>query len=95
MEDLRLEADTRVKPRSPKGRAAARGLDARIRFQHASCQRETQKSDQPNQKIKNPLDSDHGIYRAGRCTHWIKIKNRKHPAHRREQAGFDGNAGAG
>ena len=22
-------------------------------------------------------------YRAGRCTHWVKIKNRKHPAYRR------------
>ena len=29
-----MEAEAGVKPRSPKGRAAARGLDARIRFQH-------------------------------------------------------------
>lgn len=34
-------------------------------------------------------------YRAGRCTHWIKVKNRKHPAYRRVQAGFEGSAGAG
>ena len=29
-----MEAEAGVKPRSPKGRAPARGLDARIRFQH-------------------------------------------------------------
>jgi hypothetical protein len=29
-----LEAEAGVKPRSPKGRAAARGLDARLRLQH-------------------------------------------------------------
>ena len=34
MEDLGWKAEAGVKPRSPKGRAAARGLDARIRFQH-------------------------------------------------------------
>ena len=27
-------------------------------------------------------------YRAGRCTHWIKIKNPKHPAYRRVQRQF-------
>ena len=27
-------------------------------------------------------------YRAGRCTHWIKVKNRKHPAYRRVQDRF-------
>ena len=27
-------------------------------------------------------------YRAGRCTHWVKVKNRKHPAWRRVQAQF-------
>ena len=27
-------------------------------------------------------------YRAGRCTHWVKIKNRKHPAYRRVQDQF-------
>jgi hypothetical protein len=50
-----------------------------------SCQRET-----PNQinPIKNPLDSDHGIYRAGRSKDWIKVKNRKHPAYRRVQDQF-------
>jgi len=34
MEDLGWKAEAGVKLRSPKGRAAARGLDARIRFQH-------------------------------------------------------------
>jgi hypothetical protein len=29
-----LEGEAGVKPRSPKGRAVARGLDARIHFQH-------------------------------------------------------------
>jgi len=27
-------------------------------------------------------------YRAGRCNHWIKVKNRKHPAYRRVQDQF-------
>ena len=27
-------------------------------------------------------------YGAGRCTHWIKVKNRKHPAYRRVQDQF-------
>src|SRR5215475_12030493 len=34
MEDLGWKRRRGGKPRSPKGRAAARGLDARIRFQH-------------------------------------------------------------
>jgi hypothetical protein len=37
----RLVAQAGVKSRSPKGRAAARGLDARLRYQHASCQRKS------------------------------------------------------
>jgi len=50
-----------------------------------SCQRET-----PNQinPIKNPPDSDHGIYRAGRSKDRVKVKNRKHPAYRRVQDQF-------
>jgi ATP-dependent DNA ligase len=27
-------------------------------------------------------------YRAGRCTHWIKVKNRKHPAFSRVKDQF-------
>jgi hypothetical protein len=45
---------------SPKGRAIARGLDARLRLQHPFMRAEdafTRKSDQ------NSLDGDHGIYR--------------------------------
>ena len=42
----RLEAEAGVKFRSPKGCAAARGLDARLRLQHPSCQRETLHSQQ-------------------------------------------------
>jgi hypothetical protein len=38
---MRLEAGVGVKPRSPKGRAAARGLDARPCLQHPPGQRET------------------------------------------------------
>ena len=34
MEDLGWKGRRGVKPRSPKGRAVARGLDARIHFQH-------------------------------------------------------------
>jgi hypothetical protein len=34
MEDLGWKGEAGVKPRSPKGRAVARGLDARIHFQH-------------------------------------------------------------
>lgn len=35
MKASRLETKVGVKPRSPKGRASARGLDARRRIQHA------------------------------------------------------------
>jgi hypothetical protein len=45
-----------VKPRSPKGRAAARGLDARPCLQHLS----RPAGDKPT---KNPIDRNHGIYR--------------------------------
>jgi hypothetical protein len=58
-----LEAEAGVKPRSPKGRAAARGLDARLRLQHpfhASGRHFTEKS---SGRSKKPLDSNHGIYR--------------------------------
>jgi hypothetical protein len=44
-----------VKPRSPKGRAAARGLDARPCLQHLS----RPAGDKPT---KNPIDRNHGIY---------------------------------
>jgi hypothetical protein len=27
-------------------------------------------------------------YRAGRCTHWVKVKNRKHPAFARVKDRF-------
>ena len=49
-------------PRSPKGRAAARGLDARLSLQHASCLLEMLHSKQLR-SIKMLLDSNHGIYR--------------------------------
>src|SRR5215467_14189196 len=49
-------------PAARKGRAAARGLDARLRLQHhfmpaGDASLKTLRS------IKNPIDSDHGIYR--------------------------------
>jgi hypothetical protein len=44
-----------VKPRSPKGRAAARELDARPCLQHLS----RPAGDKPT---KNPIDRNHGIY---------------------------------
>jgi hypothetical protein len=50
-----LEAGVGVKPRSPKGRAAARGLDARPCLQHLS----RPAGDKPT---KNPIDRNHGIY---------------------------------
>jgi len=49
-------------PRSTKGRAAARGLDARLSLQHASCLLEMLHSKQLR-SIKMLLDSNHGIYR--------------------------------
>ena len=50
-----MDAEAGVKPRSPKGRAAARGLDARIRFQHPFMPaRDTSYPNQVN-PIKNPL----------------------------------------
>ena len=51
-----------VKPRSPKGRAAARGLDPASASNTLSCQRETLHSQQLR-SIKKSIDSDHGIYR--------------------------------
>ena len=58
-----MDAEAGVKPRSPKGRAAARGLDARIRFQHPFMP--AGDTSHPNQinPVKNSLDSEHGIYR--------------------------------
>jgi hypothetical protein len=50
------------KPHSPKGRAAARGLDARRSLQHAFM-RAGDASPKKRRPIKNTLDSDHGIYR--------------------------------
>jgi hypothetical protein len=56
-----------VMPRSTKGRAAARGLDARLSLQHASCLLEMLHSKQLR-SIKMLLDSNHGIYRKiARC----------------------------
>ena len=49
-------------PRSTKGRAAARGLDARLILQHASCLLEMLHSKQLR-SIKMLLASNHGIYR--------------------------------
>ena len=49
-------------PRSTKGRAPARGLDARLSLQHASCLLEMLHSKQLR-SIKMLLDSNHGIYR--------------------------------
>jgi hypothetical protein len=48
-------------PAARKGRAAARGLDARRCFQNASCQRWTLHL--RCQAYQNHLDIDHGIYR--------------------------------
>ena len=49
-------------PRSPKGRAAARGLDARLRLQHAHMPA-GDASLKTAQLIKMLVDSNHGIYR--------------------------------
>ena len=50
-------------PRSPKGRAVARGLDARLHLQHAFMPAgyAPLKIAQVNSKM--PIDSSHGIYR--------------------------------
>ena len=49
-------------PRSPKGRAAARGLDARLRLQHAFLPA-GDASLKIAQLVKMLVDSNHGIYR--------------------------------
>ena len=49
-------------PRSTKGRAAARGLDARLRLQHAYMPA-GDASLKTAQLIKMLVDSNHGIYR--------------------------------
>jgi len=61
-------------PRSPKGRAVARGLDARLHLQHAFMPAgyASLKIAQVNSKM--PIDSSHGIYRGenhgpGKDTH--------------------------
>jgi hypothetical protein len=51
-----------VVPRSPKGRAAARGLDAHLRLQHAFMP-VGDASLKTAQLIKMLVDSNHGIYR--------------------------------
>ena len=56
-------------PRSTKGRAAARGLDARLILQHASCLLEMLHSKQLR-SIKMLLDSNHGIYRYRPLSAW-------------------------
>ena len=58
-----MDAEAGVKLRSPKGCAAAHGLDACIRVQHPFMP--AGDTSHPNQinPIKNPLDSEHGIYR--------------------------------
>ena len=57
-----MEAEAGVKPRSPNGRAAARGLDPASASNTLSCQRETLHSQQLR-SIEKSIDSDHGIYR--------------------------------
>ena len=49
-------------PRSPKGRAAARGLDARLSLQHAFMPA-GDASLKTLRSIKMLIDSNHGIYR--------------------------------
>jgi hypothetical protein len=84
-----LEAETGVKPRCPKGRAPARGLDARLCLQH-TFMRAGDAS--PKAQSKNSLDSDHGIYRdhrwrGGFAMHslrgipelWAKLGRRRRP----------------
>jgi hypothetical protein len=53
-------------PRSPKGRAAARGFDARLSLQHAFLPA-GDASLKTAQLIKMPVDSNHGIYRVRLC----------------------------
>ena len=61
-----MEGGGGVKPRSPKGRAAARGLDAVSGLPthfHASGRHFTQIRKIRSTQSKISLDSDHGIYR--------------------------------
>jgi len=82
-----LEGEAGVKPRSPKGGAVARGLDARIHFQHPFIPAgdTPPKSHQP---IKIPLTvitvstATHGSQRLGR------LFALSHSPHRRKVLGF-------
>ena len=75
-------------PRSTKGRAAARGLDARLILQHASCLLEMLHSKQLR-SIKMLLDSNHGIYRNRDLT-WFAVGTvvTDRPPHRTVRAEF-------
>ena len=54
-----LEAEAGVKPRSPKGRPPARGLDGRLCLQHPLMRA----GDASYKTQSKYLDGDHGIYR--------------------------------
>ena len=62
-------------PRSPKGRAAARGLDARLSLQHAFMPA-GDASLKTAQLIKMLVDSNHGIYRDHRLKEWREVRTK-------------------
>src|SRR5262249_295002 len=64
MEDLGWRRRRGSSPVARRGARQRAGLTPASASNTLSCQRETPKSDQP---IKNPLDSDHGIYRDWKC----------------------------
>jgi hypothetical protein len=88
-----LDAEAGVKLRSPKGCAAAHGLDACIRVQHPFMP--AGDTSHPNQinPIKNPLDSEHGIYRE--CRHDEAIHALRRPASEKRQGTKSREAGTG
>jgi hypothetical protein len=59
MADLSWRQRWGVKPRSPKGRAPARGLDAHLCLQHPFTRAKEASS---NIQPKDSLDHNHGIY---------------------------------
>ena len=70
MKAPRLETEVGVKPRSPKGRALARGLDGRRRIQHAFMPMGDASTKGASGRPKKHLDSNHGIYRERRVPHF-------------------------
>jgi len=82
MEDLGWRRRRGSSPVARRGARQRAGLTPASASNTLSCQRETPESDQP---IKNPLDSDHGIYRciysAGQLGFYVRAYCASLPPH--------------